>query len=124
MGETVLLSSSSFGGVSATESKAERVERGNFSCTMVASKTLLCSIDVNGQKGQETANGEGPSGGLGGRSLVQRRDQEAEVTGLQIFWSENQPNLSDQVRECVVAAWRSGTKSRYESAWGRYCAWL
>ena len=105
MGETILLSSSSFGGVSATENKAGRVEGRNSSCAMVVSKSLLCSVDVDGQKGQETSNGEGPSGGLSDRSLVQRRDQEAEVTGLHGFWAENRSNLSDQARVCITAAW-------------------
>ena len=31
---------------------------------------------------------------------------------------EKQPNLLKQARECVLAAWKSGMKARYGSAWG------
>ena len=69
MGEIRLLSSS-LGRVSTVGSKTGRGEQGKSSCAMVASEALVCSVNANGQKGQEFSNGKGPSGGLLDRSFA------------------------------------------------------
>ena len=49
---------------------------------MVATKTIVCSVDVHGDKNQEVMHGKGSDSGFGNWPLTLGRDQEVEVNSL------------------------------------------
>ena len=106
--ETVLISS--------TSSRRAEIEQDNASCAMVATEAIIYSTQVCSNEDQEIPHGEGSNGGSRDWLLNQRQDQEVEVNSSLGFWAEKRPFLSEEAKTCVAAAWRTSTKSRYETA--------
>ena len=110
--------------ISSTSSHRMEAKQGNVGCAVVATKAIIYSTQVCGNEDQGILHGEGSNRGSRDWPLTQRQNQEVEVNSSLGFWAEKLPFLSEEAKKCVSAAWRTGTKSRYEAAWTRYWDWV